>query len=66
MGQAVPASGSWDDEKKLADLYIDRLNFAYGRKVWGKKSREAFTEALKGTDMVIHSRSTNLFRGAGQ
>jgi cobaltochelatase CobN len=61
LGQAIPASGSWDDEKKLADLYIDRLNFAYGRNVWGKKSREAFTEALKGTDMVIHSRSTNLF-----
>ncbi|WP_419662037.1 putative hydrogenobyrinic acid a,c-diamide cobaltochelatase [Desulfosarcina variabilis str. Montpellier] len=61
LGQAVPASGSWDDEKKLADLYVDRLNFAYGRKVWGKKSRAAFTEALKGTDVVIHSRSTNLF-----
>jgi cobaltochelatase CobN len=61
LGPAVPASGSWDDDKKLSDLYIDRLNFAYGRNVWGKKSREAFTEALKGTDMVIHSRSTNLF-----
>ncbi len=61
LGAAIPASGSWEDEKKLADLYVDRLNYAYGRKVWGKKSREAFTEALKGTDVVIHSRSTNIF-----
>ena len=61
LGEAVPASGSWEDDKKLVDLYVNRLNFAYGRKVWGKKSREAFTEALKGTDVVIHSRSTNLF-----
>jgi cobaltochelatase CobN len=61
LDKAISASGTWDDEKKLTDLYIDRLSYAYGRKVWGKESREAFVESLKGTDVVIHSRSTNLF-----
>ena len=61
LDQAIPASGTWEKEDKLAELYINRMNYAYGRNVWGKKSKDAFKEALKGTDMVVHSRSTNLF-----
>ena len=37
LGEAIPASGSWEDDKKLADLYINRLSFAYGEK-YGAKS----------------------------
>ena len=61
LGQAIPASGTWEKDDKLSDLYIQRMNYAYGRNVWGKKSQDAFKQALKGTDMVVHSRSTNLF-----
>ena len=61
LGEAIPASGGWEDDEKLTDLYINRLNYAYGRNVWGKQSREAFTEALKGTDVIIHSRASNIF-----
>ncbi|KAF5432535.1 cobaltochelatase CobN, partial [Candidatus Methanophagaceae archaeon] len=61
LNEAIPASGTWEKEDKLADLYINRMNYAYGRNVWGKKSKDAFKQALKGTDMVVHSRSTNLF-----
>ncbi len=60
LDDAISASGSWEDEKKLVDLYLDRVSYAYGRKVWGKASREVFVESLKGTDMVVHSRSSNL------
>ncbi|BBO92486.1 cobaltochelatase subunit CobN [Desulfosarcina ovata] len=61
LNEAIPASGTWEKDDKLADLYINRMNYAYGRNVWGKKSQDAFKQALKGTDMVVHSRSTNLF-----
>jgi cobaltochelatase CobN len=61
LNEAIPASGTWDKDDKLSDLYINRMNYAYGRNVWGKKSEDAFKQALKGTDMVVHSRSTNLF-----
>jgi cobaltochelatase CobN len=60
LDDAISASGTWEDEKKLVDLYLDRVSYAYGRKVWGRASREVFVESLKGTDMVIHSRSSNL------
>ena len=61
LDKAIPASGSWEDEGKLVDLYLNRVSYAYGRKVWGKESRDVFIESLKGTDMVVHSRSTNIF-----
>jgi cobaltochelatase CobN len=61
LDKAIPASGSWENEDKLADLYMKRMNYAYGRNVWGKKSEDAFKQALSGTDLVVHSRSTNLF-----
>ena len=61
LDKAVAASGTWEEEGKLVDLYLDRVSHAYGRNVWGKAARDVFKEALKGTDMVIHSRSTNLF-----
>jgi cobaltochelatase CobN len=60
LDDAISASGTWEDEKKLVDLYLDRVSYAYGRKVWGKASRDVFVESLKGTDMVVHSRSSNL------
>ncbi|MBN1907392.1 MAG: cobaltochelatase subunit CobN [Deltaproteobacteria bacterium] len=61
LDQAIPASGTWEKEDKLADLYMNRMNYAYGRNAWGKKSEDAFRQALSGTDLVVHSRSTNLF-----
>ncbi len=60
LDDAISASGTWEDEKKLVDLYLDRVSYAYGRRVWGKASREVFVESLKGADMVVHSRSSNL------
>ncbi len=60
LDDAISASGTWEDEKKLVDLYLDRVSYAYGRNVWGKASRDVFVESLKGTDMVVHSRSSNI------
>ncbi len=60
LDKAIPASGTWENEDKLVDLYLKRMNYAYGRNVWGKKSEDAFRQALNGTDLVVHSRSTNL------
>jgi cobaltochelatase CobN len=68
------ASGTWDDESKLANLYLDRMGFAYGKdeKRWSESVGDAFGEVdgqkqglyakvLSGTDGVIFSRSTNLY-----
>ncbi len=61
LDDAISASGTWEKDDKLSDLYINRLNYAYGRNVWGKQAKDAFKESLKGTDIIVHSRSTNVF-----
>ncbi|GAA5142239.1 cobaltochelatase subunit CobN [Thalassotalea piscium] len=65
------ASDTWETDDKLANLYLDRMGFAYGHdeKRWSENVSETFGEeggglyskVLSGTDGVIFSRSTNLY-----
>lgn len=58
-------SGGWDDEAPLAEIYLARMGFAYGKDEsrWGEDVRSAklYNKVLSGTDGVIFSRSTNLY-----
>ncbi len=64
------ASGTWDDDSKLANLYLDRMGYAFGKdeQRWSENVGDAFGDGqglydkvLSGTDGVIFSRSTNLY-----
>lgn len=63
------ASGTWESDDKLADLYLDRMGFAFGKdeKRWSENVAEIsggkglYSKVLSGTDGVIFSRSTNLY-----
>jgi len=74
LAGASLASGTWDDDSKLANLYLDRMGYAYGKdeKRWSENVGDTFASAdgqshglyakvLSGTDGVIFSRSTNLY-----
>jgi len=61
---AVDASGSWENESQLAELYIGSMGHAYGDTIWGIKDADAFREVLSGTDAVLFSRSGNDNRGS--
>lgn len=63
LPQATVASGAWDKENALAEVYLDRLSFAYGlepdihsTKIEGVN---LFAEALRGTKAGVLSRSNN-------
>lgn len=72
---ATLASDSWgtgadgkenraEGERKLAGLYLDRMQFAYGpdESHWGEKPPvNAFAEHLKGVKGAVLSRSSNLY-----
>ncbi|WP_406657983.1 cobaltochelatase subunit CobN [Methanolobus sp. ZRKC2] len=64
LTNAVDASGSWDDEEKLANLYIDSMGNIYGDKVWALKDTEVFKNVLANTEAVFFSRSGNSGRGS--
>jgi len=62
------ASDTWETDEKLADLYLDRMGYAYGKdeKRWSENVSKVAGEGLyrkviSGTDGVIFSRSTNLY-----
>ncbi len=59
------ASDTWDDDSKLANLYLDRMGFGYGKDEsrWSENLSETglYAKVLSGTDGVVFSRSTNLY-----
>ncbi|MAG75210.1 MAG: cobalamin biosynthesis protein CobN, partial [Colwelliaceae bacterium] len=64
------ASDTWESDDKLADLYLDRMGYAFGydEKRWSENVGDTFgdgeglyNKVLSGTDGVIFSRSTNLY-----
>ncbi|MFD2167876.1 cobaltochelatase subunit CobN [Thalassotalea euphylliae] len=64
------ASDTWETDDKLANLYLDRMGYAFGHdeKRWSENVGDVFGEGeglynkvLSGTDGVIFSRSTNLY-----
>ncbi|WP_235938603.1 cobaltochelatase subunit CobN [Thalassotalea algicola] len=64
------ASDTWETDDKLADLYLDRMGYAFGHdeKRWSENVGDVFgdgeglyNKVLSGTDGVIFSRSTNLY-----
>jgi len=45
----------------IVEAYLRHNNFAYGEGVWGEAVPHALASHLKGNEVVVHSRSTNLY-----
>lgn len=73
LENVVQASGTWDKEAQVADVYFNRMSHLYGQGFWGDKaetknktlpagfSTQLLKGALSGTRAVVHSRSSNLY-----
>jgi len=61
LPDAIAASDTWNDTTKIADLYINRLGYVYGDCGWSLVNPDLFRENLRGVDVAIHSRSSNLY-----
>jgi cobaltochelatase CobN len=66
----IPLSNAWQDEKQVADVFINRMSHPFGGGKWGEAleapgraglRQELFRQALSGTKIALHSRSSNLF-----
>lgn len=59
------ASDTWETDDKLADLYINRMGYGFGKdaKRWSEKieGSDLYRQVLSGTDGVVFSRSSNLY-----
>jgi cobaltochelatase CobN len=58
----IPASGTWETDEEIADVFINYVSFAYGKDVWGKPLKSAYKENLADVKMTMHTRSSNVFK----
>jgi len=70
---SVQASGTWDDEKDVAEGYFNRMGYLYGQGFWGTKvenehtylpkdfTKNVFKNTLSGTKVALHSRTSNMY-----
>ncbi|MEL4305763.1 cobaltochelatase subunit CobN [Methanococcoides sp. LMO-2] len=61
ISETVAASDTWDDESKMADLYISRMSNIYGADSWGENYEDVFKMNLEDVDVAMHSDTSNLY-----
>lgn len=58
----VPLSNAWNNEGEIADVFINRMSHPFGvAQVSDEVRRDVFRQALAGSKIALHSRSSNLF-----
>lgn len=59
----VPLSNAWQNEGQIADVFINRMSHPFGiaAGVSDEVRRDVFRQALAGSKIALHSRSSNLF-----
>ncbi len=58
--EMVGASGLWDSDESISNVYLNRVQFAVGQGKWAVPVKETFAENLRGVDTAVHSRSSNV------
>jgi len=57
----VISSDTWEERKKIADLYIDRMGYIYGQEMWGEQYTDVFRQNLADVEVGVFSRTSNLY-----
>lgn len=63
---AIARSDTWNDKKKLVNLYLSRQGAVYHKGMWGEFYEGLYETGLNDTEVVVHSRSSNLTGGPMQ
>ena len=61
VGNAIESSGTWENESEIAELYLDKMGYAYGSELWGYDCSELLKGNLMNVDASVHSDSSNLY-----
>ena len=60
VAEMIGASPLWNSDEAVSNIYLNRTQFAVGQGQWAVPVKAAFTENLRGVDVAVHSRSTNV------
>ena len=61
LQELIPASGIWETDEEIADVWMHHYSYAYGDKLWGKSLKSAYKSNLKDVKVTMHSRSSNVY-----
>ncbi|MCC6858887.1 MAG: cobaltochelatase subunit CobN [Bryobacterales bacterium] len=61
IASLIKQSRDAGNSEQIADAYLRHNNFAYGAAGWGELIPRALETQIKGNEVVVHSRSTNLY-----
>ena len=61
LQELIPASGTWETDEEIADVWIHHCSFAYGDELWGKPLKSVYKSNLKDVKITMHSRSSNVY-----
>ncbi|WP_412534907.1 cobaltochelatase subunit CobN [Methanosarcina sp.] len=61
VSDAISASGTWENEEAIANVYLNKMGYAYGEDFWGIQCRELLEGNLKSVEASVHSSSSNLY-----
>ncbi len=61
VGAIADKSGDWKDTKELSDGYLSRTGAVFTQGKWGQFVKGLYEAGLNNTEIVIHSRSSNLY-----
>lgn len=56
----IPKTGAWDDRKEIAEIYMQNMSFAFSGDAWGENVPGLYNDALKGTDIVLRTWTSNM------
>ncbi|MDY0387429.1 MAG: cobaltochelatase subunit CobN [Methanolobus sp.] len=59
--QEAISSDTWEDSDEIADLYIDRMGYIYGKEMWGEHYSTVLKKNLADVDTAVFSRTSNLY-----
>ena len=59
--ELTSASGLWEDDAAIADVYLKHSGFAYGNDFWGSPAQESLEANLKDAKVAWHSVSSNVY-----
>ncbi len=55
------SSGLWDDDRVIADSFIDMVSYGYSRELWGKSLTGVYRDNLAKVNATVHSLGSNLY-----
>jgi len=59
--ELTSASGLWEDDAAIAEVYREHTGFAYGQDFWGAPAQASLEENLREAKVAWHSASSNVY-----